>query len=187
MENRGELKKTLFIFDDICKKLNIKYYLIQGTCLGIYRDGDFINGDTDIDIFVDCDKETLRELFHKLDREPDINCGKTQTNIFDSAEGEELNRHVNRSNHWIDVYFKMLENRRRFFHNTHEIKFGGRTFNLPSAVEDYLALEFGKGWKTPSSQKSRGKGSPLPEASQQLDFNELMEADWIVTKNLKRV
>jgi len=47
------MKNLLFKFDDVCKELNIKFYLLQGACLGLYRDGKFIKNDTDIDLFVD--------------------------------------------------------------------------------------------------------------------------------------
>jgi len=75
------MKKTLFKFDDICKELGITYYLLQGTCLGIVRDGNLIPGDTDIDLFVDCNKKKLIELFKKCEEnklEPHNVCLKLQ-------------------------------------------------------------------------------------------------------------
>ena len=173
------MKKTLFKFDDICKELGIKYYLLQGTCLGFYRDGKFIDGDGDIDLFVDCSKEKLIELFKKCEEnklEPEKNCF---SNRFENAEGEEINRHIKTSNYWLDVYFKMLDNRKPFMEKADKVKFEGRTFNCPHPVEEYLTLEFGD-WKIKCGQKSRGNGSPLPEPSKDLSWEELINAEkWL--------
>jgi len=88
-----------------------------------------------------------------------------------------LNRHVRSGTAWLDVYFKMLNDRKKFMIRSNKIRFKGRTFNCPYPVEEYLTLEFGD-WKTPCSQKSRGKGSALFEPAVKIDFNELVKADF---------
>jgi len=173
------MKEVLFEFDDICKELNIKYYLLQGTCLGLYRNHNFIQGDNDLDIFVDCSKEKLINLFEKL-RLKKYEVERTFSNKFSNAPGEEINRHVLKGSVWIDVYFKMLDNRKRFMVDTNKIRFEGRTFNCPHQVEEYLALEFGEDWEIPCSQKSRGKGSELHEPSKGIEFEEIIkEEKWV--------
>jgi len=173
------LKTILFKFDDICKELGIKYFLLQGTCLGLFRDHNFIKDDTDIDVFVDCSKNKLIKLFKQLEKKgfvPD----KIFSNRFENAPGEEINRHVKYGTMWMDVYFKMLDNRKKFMIKPNKIRFKGRIFNCPSPVEEYLALEFGDTWETPCGQKSRGKGSLLFEPSKDLSWDELLEAkEWL--------
>jgi len=173
------MKKTLFKFDDICKELGITYYLLQGTCLGIVRDGNLIPGDTDIDLFVDCNKKKLIELFKKCEEnklEPHNVCF---SNIFENAKGEEINRHIKTSNYWLDVYFKMLDDRKPFMKKGATVKFAGRIFNVPNPVDEYLTLEFGD-WKVKCGQKSRGRGSPLFEPSKDLSWEELLNAkEWL--------
>ena len=51
MDNAQALK-VLFEIKKILDRLNIPFFLQYGTCLGIYRDGDFLPGDDDIDIGV---------------------------------------------------------------------------------------------------------------------------------------
>ena len=169
----GELKNALFKFDDICKELKIKYYLLQGTCLGFYRDRGFIKNDLDIDIFADCSKSKVIELFKRLELAK-LEPRDTHSNKFKNAEGEEINRHLHFGSYWADVYVKMLDNRQKFMIRTNTVRFEGRTFNLPHPVEDYLKLEFGD-WAKPSGQKSRGKGSPLFEPSKKISFNDLVK------------
>jgi len=42
--------KIMCEIDDICKKHGVCYYFSEGTALGLYRSGDLIDWDDDIDI-----------------------------------------------------------------------------------------------------------------------------------------
>ncbi|MHA1150986.1 MAG: LicD family protein [Promethearchaeota archaeon] len=169
------MKNTLFKFDDICKELGITFFLLQGTCLGFYRDGGFIPGDGDIDLYVKCSKKKLIKLFEECEKRqiyPEKNCF---SNVFENAKGEEINRHLKVGSYWIDCYFKMLDDRKMFMIKTDKVEVFGRTFNCPHPVDAYLTLEFGN-WKVKCGQKSRGRGSPLPEPSKDLSWEELLAA-----------
>jgi len=48
--------KIMCEIDDICKKFGVRYYFSEGTALGLYRNGDLIDWDDDIDIGME-DKE----------------------------------------------------------------------------------------------------------------------------------
>ena len=54
--------KILCEIDDLCKKYGVKYYLSEGTALGIYRNGDLIDWDDDIDIGIPRNQYEKSEL-----------------------------------------------------------------------------------------------------------------------------
>jgi phosphorylcholine metabolism protein LicD len=57
--------------DDICKKHGVRYYFSEGTALGLYRSGDLIDWDDDVDIAMEEDqynrflKKCLPELVNR--------------------------------------------------------------------------------------------------------------------------
>ena len=63
--------KIMCEIDDIFKKNGVKYYFSEGTALGLYRDGDLIDWDDDIDIAMEHEeynrfiKKCLPELISK--------------------------------------------------------------------------------------------------------------------------
>jgi len=48
--NKDKCFKIMCEIDDICKKNGVKYYFSEGTALGLYRNGDLIDWDDDVDI-----------------------------------------------------------------------------------------------------------------------------------------
>jgi phosphorylcholine metabolism protein LicD len=48
--NKDKSFEIMVEINNICKKNDIKYYFSEGTALGLYRDGDLIDWDDDIDI-----------------------------------------------------------------------------------------------------------------------------------------
>ena len=68
--NLPELQEHLFemlcMFDEICKKENIRYFLDSGAAIGAVREHDFIPWDDDIDVaMIREDYEKLREVLPK--------------------------------------------------------------------------------------------------------------------------
>lgn len=51
-EYQEHLRGMLYFFDDLCRKNNIKYTVLDGTLLGAVRDGGFIPWDGDVDVAV---------------------------------------------------------------------------------------------------------------------------------------
>lgn len=61
------LKKTLFEFDRVCRKNDIKYYLICGGLLGAVRHRDLIPWDDDVDVALT--RENYRKLLNVAKKE----------------------------------------------------------------------------------------------------------------------
>lgn len=138
------------VLQEVVKKLP-RYWVSAGTALGLYRDKDFITGDTDIDVemfgedAVDLDYPLIRTVTHE---------GKIQQRaymindtIFDIyfyyKEGDEyVNYNEQGEMRFPCHYFDTLE-----MINT---KYG--TLPFPSPIEDYLKYRYGD-WQTPSNKK----------------------------------
>ena len=166
--------KCLFEFQDICDELEIKTILLIGTCLGFHRDGTYCKGDFDLDIGVFCSKRKLIDLFDKLKEK-----GFEQRECWQN-QGWELNQHFVKYDSLLDVHFQYLKDEEQFFENLDTIEYKGRTFNIPSPVEDYLILQYGGDWKTPKAgigcrsrplkgQRETVAGGPDKSTSMDLD------------------
>ena len=69
--NKEKAKVILLELHELFNTLRLPFFLIEGTCLGAYRDKDFCNGDKDIDIGLKHEKlcpaiDTLINLLEKL-------------------------------------------------------------------------------------------------------------------------
>ncbi len=161
--------KCLFEFQDVCDELKIKSILLIGTCLGLYRDKTYCEGDYDLDVGVFCDKKKLRELFTKLTEKEfeQKECWQNQ--------GWELNQHFMKYGILLDVHFQYLKDEEKFFVNMDKLEYKNRTFNIPSNVEAYLELQYGTDWRTPKQghgTRSRPlKGKRETDAGVPVDIN----------------
>jgi phosphorylcholine metabolism protein LicD len=136
------------------------YWISAGTALGLYRDGDFIPSDTDIDIEMWADDEyKLPErfsLYVKQDRD-----GKPGQRAYIDTKNNVI----------FDIYFyekkgdkavSTLYNRLNFpaewFENKKKIKTKYGELYFPHPIEDYLKYRYGETWKTPANKKGLYNG-----------------------------
>jgi lipopolysaccharide cholinephosphotransferase len=78
IEAQKIMKESLYIFDDFCKKYNLRYYLMFGTLIGAVRHADFIPWDDDLDICMPReDYDRLWELRENFDDRFEINSYET--------------------------------------------------------------------------------------------------------------
>lgn len=182
--NLVEVKK---VFD----KYDIKFCLSHGTMLGVYRDGDCIAWDDDIDIALfTSDKhkfskatEELRELgFYIPAWHPDpsgIANPKKETPWYDFVaikDGEKIEG-------WFfdkigDYYIydihrckTDLKHPAKYYDELQDYTWKNVTWKIPNYVEDYLVMMYGKTWKTPqperkyNNQKFDAKGNNITNVS----------------------
>ena len=154
---------------NILESTNITYRLADGTVLGLYREGEFIPHDNDIDVEVlgDAQLERIVQLFinsgMRLGRKA-IYKGKIQQLvfytenhiIFDIVVWHKLDdctilnyseRGYRRSQ---DVKFFKKE-------NLDSINFRGKQYPIPGAIEEWLEMRYGNDWKIPKTYKGDWK------------------------------
>lgn len=139
----------------ILKNLNIKYCLAEGTLLGIYRDGDIISHDTDIDIAIilpiDIDsiiREFIKNNF-SIGRLA-MTYGQIQQIVFYKDEvlfdimfyqqvGDKLLSFCEKDYYFLHSaeYFKILKC----------IQFQDYNFYIPNEVEKVLQETYGINWR----------------------------------------
>lgn len=173
--------KALKEIDLAFKALGIEYFLIQGTCLGAYRDKRIIRGDGDMDFGVKHEimKEKCLALANIL--------GQSGYAYKFEDKPFPYSRAIHASKEWpgggkirIDICDFVLneKSRERFcvnyrrnycivhpagwFENMQEIDFYGLKVKVPTPIEGYLIREYGGTWKVPdptcTTSKSRVYG-----------------------------
>lgn len=150
---------------DILDKHGIKYWLSEGTALGIFRDNDLIACDDDVDfsysyeyydIFLNKVKPELESKGYIVGISSGILNNKLLTNY-----GQY--NFIIKNNHFIDFDIfsvnqncvakfgrkcsELLPHLKKF----HKIKFNNKYWNLPT--ESYYEYLYGKDWKTPLCHK----------------------------------
>ncbi len=136
-------------FDTICKSRNIDYYLVFGTCLGFYRDGGYVTGEHDIDVMPICSDDEFVDLMVTLQQCEFAFCfGVSRPRWYG---------HAFKNGILLDIWREADDNHGQFdpvrvqsFCRAFDtVEYNGRTYRVPSPVEGYLELLYGRGWRTP--------------------------------------
>lgn len=167
IDDRKEIKlepltdNAYLILKDGIEKIDMSYWLSAGTALGFYREGDFIEGDTDIDIAVlgyfgidkDIEKrfsdyELIRTVYYQgSPMQMAFEKDKTIFDIF--IHWLENDYYVNYSGSGISTMErKMYEEPIKF-----KTKYGDVL--MPNNPEKYLLLRYGENWKIPLKEKPK--------------------------------
>jgi len=149
LETRYDL---LFQADDIMKKLEIKYWLTNGSALGLVRDDQLIPWDDDIDI--DVYSEDLVPNFHQMVMSlvnSGFICRAVERGATSKVSAFKDNFKISISGIYLEDNFRRSKFRlypKEFFENSVEYKIKDRVFNIPGPVDEYLSFIY-KDWKTP--------------------------------------
>lgn len=128
---RGVLLDTLLLFDEVCKKLNIKYYLSHGTLLGSIKYKGFIPWEDDLDIMMyRKDFNILKNYFLKNPNEKwclgggecgffsmDFFCKFFNKKYYCLEEGRLL------THSWVDIYILSEVKKEKMNSYCKELKF----------------------------------------------------------------
>lgn len=146
----------------VLERLNCRWWLDAGNCLGVVRGDGFVKDDNDIDIgmkgdhviFLDRFKEEFEALDFKMVKMREYQ-GKKVTLGF-KRFGIKLDLYFYHEKDdflWHAVYkhgvFYPMAFRKSLFDNLKPVKFLGRNIYLPNPPEQYLEDRYGEDWRTP--------------------------------------
>ena len=145
---------------EIFESLEVKHCVVFGTLLGLYRDGNLIEYDTDTDIAVWIDNE--RELIKIVEKaeENKLMLTRVNRNIISFTRGGD----------YIDIYLyrKQDENSNELscigaqtlgtlttsdFSKNNTVNFNNRKLACPVDPESYFQKLYGSDWRTPIKDK----------------------------------
>jgi hypothetical protein len=140
-------------------RLKIKYWVAAGTLLGLYRDGDFIKGDTDIDIEVEGYEGVEADLvgtFSDMDLIRTVHWRGKPMQVAFMCKDVIFDVYV----FWRDGDFMVNHNDcgtmqipARFYEDLAILRTEYGDFPCPEPLEDYLVIRYGKSWEYPASHK----------------------------------
>lgn len=177
--NKDHADSALNLFADVAGALGLKWFLFAGTCLGLYRDGGYIEGDNDIDVGVEATEDELTQLWDALDVQ-----GFKLGRWCENTDGTK-NRHT----YWhpevahpdaggmlVDVFYTFTEGEQNFLVNLGQITYGDRNYLVPYPVQDYLQHTYENWWeKTDRKAKegvpSKDVGLGIPEYGLHVAFS----------------
>jgi hypothetical protein len=159
--NKDKCFKIMCEIDDICKKHSVKYYLSEGTALGIYRSSDLIDWDDDVDIALEeveynkflekCVPELVNSGYYLLyEYIPAI---KRQLLAF-VKNGQIIDvENVKIGKKCISKVGGLCDELLPHIQKLTEKKWRGRKFPVPE--ESYYIYLYGKDWKIPRKTKDQ--------------------------------
>lgn len=152
--NKKVSRVNVEIFHQILSRSNVSYGLMFGTLLGAVREGDFIDHDEDVDIFV------LKE--YKVEFLRLLPCLKSAGLKLVRVDKDLIS--LMREDEYIDVYFferkRNLSNLKRVHNSQYSIPahfleeisyldFHGMKLPIPTNADQLLRTLYGKSWRIP--------------------------------------
>tara|TARA_B100000965_G_scaffold405264_1_gene438631 strand:- start:1846 stop:2493 length:648 start_codon:yes stop_codon:yes gene_type:complete len=165
-------KKANLILSEGCKIIksqNLKFRLTDGTILGIYRDGEFIKHDNDMDIDVLVDKSLDEKKIEKFFNSNGFLIGrkvfyknKIQQIAFFNIESLDIFDIIFWYKKEKSIYNYSERNFERiqelkFFENLPIIDFMNKKYPIPSLTKKWLKMRYGKHWNIPKKSKGDWK------------------------------
>ena len=153
--------KIMCEIDDLCKKHKIRYYFSEGTALGLYRDGDLIDWDDDVDIAMEekeynqflkkCIPEIVNRGYYLL---YEYNIGLERQLLAFYKNGQLLDvENIKKGKKCISKSAEICDKLLPHIQKLTEKKWRGRMFPVPE--ESYYVYLYGKNWKIPRKTKDQ--------------------------------
>ena len=159
--NKDKCFKIMCEIDDICKKHKIRYYFSEGTALGLYRDGDLIDWDDDVDIAMEevqyniFVKKCLPELINRgyyLLYEYIIGLERELLSFFKNGQLLDV-ENIKKGKKCISKSTEICDELLPHIQKITEKEWRGRKFPVPK--DSYYVYLYGKDWKIPRKTKDQ--------------------------------
>jgi phosphorylcholine metabolism protein LicD len=155
IDDPEKAKNVLFDIVDAFELYGVNYRVVFGTLLGIYRDGQIIKGDHDMDLAVlesDADKIykainfLIKTKNFKLFFVHQLAFKVLKNNVYCDIFVFDKNYEYKWDNRW---YFKLFEDD---FKKNNIIEFDNKKLKTVYDIEKFLVTYYGKDWKTPANR-----------------------------------
>jgi len=156
--DKSAMYGNLMLFKAVMDAHDIPFVFIFGAVLGLTRDKDLIDWDTDVDVF--CDAEHHRKMFLVVEDlrakgfdVPDKNKCPLHDHFF-IRNGEKIEIW------WFDrlgeeyVYDNSIRYPKRFFEKVEKVSFIGTDWLVPYNKEEFLTITYGDDWRIPNKNGS---------------------------------
>lgn len=154
LAEKPQAKDVLRAAAEVLDGLGVKWWLSAGTALGFHRDGGFIAHDTDIDVGVEGLDPNLVKAF--------LDAGFVEYR-FD----QDFQRAFSKNDVIFDIYIFQKEGSKmvsktavgrivkpyKLFTHLDLLLFDNKLYPVPSPIERYLEVRFGKTWRIPQTSK----------------------------------
>lgn len=181
-------ERTFLEIKKILDQAGVKFWLVDGTALGIVRDGNFILWDADMDMRVLATDWDFPIMFKKF-RDKGFCCKKSiNLKLYgDKPSGSVFHKQGIRVDMCMGYYYPpgdlivVLANHpisgvtvlpASFFRGEYFVEFLGTKVRVPNPPEDYLDLHYGKDWRIPVKTKGWSGSVPISIAKYVKYFNE---------------
>lgn len=165
--SNDEAKELLGLTKQLFTRKGLRFSLVFGTLLGAVRDKSVINGDEDVDVFVESEDE-LRNILPFLQQNGLCLCRIVKHKLYSFR--------IRGGKYYIDVYIKrpiysiwgyrycylcgyVLP--KKLISRFSPIEFLGDTYLAPKNPERFLEFWYGKTWRVPVSGDHSKHGSTL--------------------------
>ena len=151
------IKKDFSELIKILESISVNFFIDSGLLLGIYRDGDIIRWDWDIEISL-LEDEFINKLDNVIDKVKEkkfivhkIDKKLNKLEIYRSLPYEIFSftfkawKYEKKNSSYVRREFRIPE---KFFLNKQKITFLDFELNCPGPIEEYLEFMYGD-WKTP--------------------------------------
>ena len=132
--------KVLEDWDDICNELGIVHCLVFGNCLGMVREGGYIETHSDMDVYVR--DEDPSQLSKKL-----IEHGFVPGQNYTESPYLGAGQHFYRDEILLDISFELPDDE-EFLEAFDEVTYKERKYSVPHPIEEYLEHKYGN-WRMP--------------------------------------